>query len=154
MMKYDPTPKPYMCGIHRRVGSSVDGCPSCIAMEPPRGGSPAQTAMEGWEDIAEGLKFDQDKPRMDLIDAYATEELARVLTFGAKKYAANNWRKGISYGRLLAAILRHAFAIMRGEWLDPETNLPHAAHIQCTAMFLTWMGKERPDLNDIWKGNQ
>jgi len=109
------------------------------------------TEQTGWENATQGLKFDQDKPRMDLLDAYAIEQLALVLGFGAQKYAANNWRKGISYGRLLAAILRHAFAILRGEWLDGETGLSHAAHIQCTAMFLTWMGKHRPDMNDLWR---
>lgn len=97
-----------------------------------------------------GLKFDHDKPRTDLLDPYAMEQVALVLAFGAKKYAAHNWRKGIVFSRLIGAILRHAFAILRGEWLDPETQLPHAAHIMCTAMFLTWMGEHRPDLNDIW----
>lgn len=109
------------------------------------------TQPPGWEDKSGGQKFDQDKPRMDLFDAYALEELAKVLTFGAKKYAPENWRKGITYGRLLAAALRHLFAIMRGEDADPETGLPHAAHLQCCAMFLTWTMKNRRDLDDRWK---
>ena len=61
------------------------------------------------------IKFDSDKPRMDLLDAYAIEQLAQVLTFGASKYAAQNWRKGISKSRLLAAAFRHLFAYLRGE---------------------------------------
>ena len=48
----------------------------------------------------EGMKFDGDKTRMDLLDAGAIEQLAQVLTFGARKYAAHNWRKGITKGRL------------------------------------------------------
>src|SRR3990172_13351912 len=43
-----------------------------------------------------GLKHDSAKPMMNLLDAYAMEQLALVLTFGAAKYAPNNWRKGIS----------------------------------------------------------
>ena len=39
---------------------------------------------------AGGVKFDGDKPRMDLLDACAIEQLAQVLTFGASKYAAQN----------------------------------------------------------------
>lgn len=98
-----------------------------------------------------GLKFDKDKPRMDLIDPYAMEELAKVLTFGADKYSANNWRKGISYGRLIAAMLRHIFAFLRGEDLDAETGLPHPAHAMCCMMFLLWMMKYKPDEDDRWK---
>lgn len=107
---------------------------------------------KGWEaEQGQGMKFDQDKPRMDLLDAYATEELAKVLTFGAKKYAPHNWRKGISYARLIAAALRHIYAFARGEDHDPETGLPHPAHAMCCMMFLIWMMKERRDQDDRWK---
>ena len=82
-------------------------------------------------------KYDGEKPRMDLLDAQALEGLAAVLTFGAKKYAAHNWRKGITTSRLLAALLRHTFAIMRGEDIDPESKLPHIDHVGCCWMFLS-----------------
>lgn len=98
-----------------------------------------------------GIKKDQDKIRMDLIDPIALEGLAKVLTFGAKKYAAHNWRGGLSYSRLVAALLRHTFAIMRGERTDPESNLPHIDHVQCCAMFLSNMMSTRPDLDDLYK---
>lgn len=104
----------------------------------------------GWEGTG-GQKFDQDKPRMDLLDAYAIEELARVLTFGAKKYAAHNWRKGIVLSRLIAASARHLFAIARGEDVDEETGLQHAAHLMCCAMFMVWTIKHRPDMDDRWQ---
>lgn len=98
-----------------------------------------------------GVKFDTDKPRMDLIDGEAMEELAKVLTFGAKKYAEHNWRKGITLSRLLAALLRHTFAMMRGEDTDEETGLPHAAHAMCCCMFLLWTMKHKPDMDDRYK---
>lgn len=98
-----------------------------------------------------GLKFDTDKSRMDLIDGEAMEELAKVLTFGAKKYAEHNWRKGITLSRLLAALLRHAYAILRGEDTDEETGLPHAAHAMCCCMFLLWTMKHRRDMDDRFK---
>jgi hypothetical protein len=98
-------------------------------------------------------KFDQDKPRMDLIDPLAIEGLASVLTFGAKKYAAHNWRGGLSYSRLVAALLRHLFAILRGERIDPESGLPHVDHVGCCWMFLSNMMKTRPDMDDLYKDN-
>lgn len=99
----------------------------------------------------QGTKHDQDKPRMDLLDADALEGLAKVLTFGAKKYAAHNWRKGISNSRLVAALLRHVFAIVRGEYVDKESGLPHIDHVGCCWMFLSFNMKNRPDLNDLWR---
>ena len=101
-----------------------------------------------------GVKFDTGKPRMDLLDADALEGLAAVLTFGANKYAAHNWRGGLSYSRLLAALLRHTFAIMRGERIDPESGLPHIDHVGCCWMFLSYHMKKRPDMDDLWKPNE
>lgn len=98
-----------------------------------------------------GIKYDQDKPRVDLLDPLALEGLAAVLGFGAKKYAAHNWRGGISYSRLLGAALRHLFALLRGEDIDPESGLPHVDHLGCCWMFLSHMMKTRPDLDDRYK---
>lgn len=105
--------------------------------------------MEG--SMSGGMKFDQDKPMMDLLDSYAIEQLSAVLTFGAKKYASHNWRKGISYGRLIAAALRHLFAFLRGEDKDPESGLPHVAHAMCCCMFLLGMMNTRTDMDDRYK---
>ena len=99
---------------------------------------------------AGGVKFDGDKPRMDLLDSYAIEQLAQVLTFGASKYAAQNWRKGISKSRLLAAAFRHLFAYLRGEDKDRESGLSHVAHAMCCCMFLLGL-EHRADLDDRWK---
>lgn len=99
---------------------------------------------------ASGIKFDQEKPRMDLLDAYAIEQLAMVLTFGAKKYDAHNWRKGLHKTRLIAAALRHLFAYLRGEDKDSETQLSHAAHAMCCCMFILGL-ESRQDLDDRFK---
>jgi hypothetical protein len=96
----------------------------------------------------QGIKYDQDKSRVDLLDAEFLESVGHVLGFGARKYAANNWRGGISVSRLLGSTLRHVLALMRGERLDPESGLPHTAHLGCNAMFLHWMLKNREDLDD------
>lgn len=98
-----------------------------------------------------GVKHDADKPRMDLIDPFAEEQLARVLTFGAKKYAPHNWRGGINQSRLIAAARRHLNAFAKGEDEDPETGLQHAAHLMCCAMFMVWTLKHRPGCDDRWR---
>lgn len=97
-----------------------------------------------------GLKHDSDKPMLDLVDPTAISQLAAVLTFGAKKYAAHNWRGGIKQSRLIAALLRHVFAHLGGEDLDPESKLPHIAHAMCCCMFLLGLAN-RADLDDRYK---
>jgi hypothetical protein len=94
-----------------------------------------------------GTKYDGEKPRMDLLDANFLEGVAEVLTFGAKKYAANNWRGGIAVSRLIAASYRHLGAINRGEDLDAESGLPHVYHLGCCVMFLSDM-LHRSELDD------
>lgn len=95
-----------------------------------------------------GIKYDQGKPRMDLLDAAALEGLAKVLTFGANKYAADNWRAGIQYSRLISSLLRHLAAIQRGELIDPESGLPHIDHLGCNWMFLSNFMKQQPEKNN------
>lgn len=98
-----------------------------------------------------GRKDDSDKSRTDLLDPEFMLGVGDVLRFGAQKYAAHNWRGGISYSRLLGAILRHTFALMRGEDKDPESGLPHTRHLGCCVMFLDWMMHNKPDLDDRFK---
>lgn len=86
--------------------------------------------------MVEGVKHDAEKNRVELLSSVAIEEIAKVLTFGARKYNADNWRLGMSWRRLIGASLRHIFAFMRGEDRDPESGLSHLAHAGCCIMFL------------------
>lgn len=82
------------------------------------------------------IKHDGSKPKLDLLPFRAINEVGEVLTFGAQKYDAHNWRQGFAYGRLVAAALRHIFSWTNGEDLDPETNKSHLAHAACCILFL------------------
>ena len=42
-----------------------------------------------------GLRFNDGKSRYDLITPFALEQLAKVLTKGAEKYAERNWELGM-----------------------------------------------------------
>ena len=86
--------------------------------------------------MAEGIKYDSAKPRMNLLPPKAIIEVSKVLTFGAEKYDAENWRKlDDLQNRYTAGALRHIFAHMDGEQLDPETKLSHLAHALCCLLF-------------------
>ena len=85
---------------------------------------------------ASGIKYDGEKPKMNLLPPKAIVEISKVLTFGAEKYDAENWRKlDDLQNRYTAGALRHIFAHMDGEELDPETNLSHLAHAMCCLLF-------------------
>jgi hypothetical protein len=83
-----------------------------------------------------GTKYDQDKPRMDLLPPIALTRVSEVLTFGANKYEDHNWAKGFKWSRLIGAAFRHIVAFMSGESKDPETGISHLAHAICCLMFL------------------
>jgi hypothetical protein len=83
-----------------------------------------------------GLKNDGDKVRLDLVPVELVWGLGQVLTFGANKYGAGNYRHGIAYSRVFGALLRHIYAWQSGEELDPESGLPHLHHAACCITFL------------------
>lgn len=98
-----------------------------------------------------GVKFDSQKVRHDLLSPAALDGLSRVLTYGAVKYEAHNWRKGIDWSRVQAALLRHMVAFMAGEDIDPESGLPHIDHVMCNAMFLSEFQKLSTGEDDRWQ---
>ena len=85
-----------------------------------------------------GIKYDANKPRMDLLPSESLEEIAKVLNFGADKYSDWNWAKGFKWSRLYGATLRHLYAHMRGEQKDPETGISHLAHAGANVLFLIY----------------
>ena len=87
--------------------------------------------------IMAGVKHDQGKPMMGLLPFDSLELVSQVLTYGAKKYAPDNWKKvPDAVSRYEDAMLRHISAYKKGEMLDPESGLPHLAHACCCLMFL------------------
>jgi len=95
-----------------------------------------------------GTKFDSEKPMMVLIDPYFHEALASVMTMGAAKYDAFNWTQGIKINRLISSLDRHLLEVKKGIDLDSESGISHCAHIAANAMFLFWMIKNRPEMDD------
>ena len=47
--------------------------------------------------VLTGVKHDQEKPDLSLLSSIAINKVAKVMTYGKTKYAAHNWRGGISY---------------------------------------------------------
>lgn len=66
--------------------------------------------------------------------ASATVLGAMGLLDGMLKYGRMNWRpSGVRFSIYYDAIMRHTFALIEGEWLDPDSSLPHLCHILACA---------------------
>lgn len=85
----------------------------------------------------EMLRFNSGKHRLTLIPASFTRYTAAVLEYGAIKYSTNNWRKGCRWTAMLDSLQRHIDAFREGEDCDPESGLPHLAHMAFNVMGLT-----------------
>lgn len=82
-----------------------------------------------------GSKLDAAKPNCDLVFsgfANALMEVAKVGTYGATKYTEDGW-KDVPNGirRYRSALYRH---MLTSECYDPDTNLPHMAHVAWNAL--------------------
>lgn len=94
----------------------------------------------------EGMKNDylDDKLRWDLLPMAEVEKVVKILSFGAKKYAPNNWQNvdnGIE--RYYAALMRHIVAWRKGETVDPDSNCEHLAHAVCNLIFLLYLTNDK-----------
>ena len=92
----------------------------------------------------EGMKNDflDDKPRWDLLPLQEIEDLVKVYTAGAKKYAPNSWQKlDNGYQRYKAALFRHLLAYEKGDRIDPDTKCMHLAQVVWNAVAMLWFDK-------------
>jgi hypothetical protein len=94
------------------------------------------------------LRFNEGKLQWSLVDFKSFEDMVRVLMFGAQKYDSHNWKKGLKTTEICESLLRHLYAYMDGEEIDPESGLPHIGHIQCNAMFLAHMMNHKKETHD------
>ena len=97
-----------------------------------------------------GTKYDQDKLRYDLLPPECLEGIVEVLTFGAKKYAPNNWLKvPDAKDRYYAAAMRHLQAWRKGEITDPESGLHHLKHAATCLIFLLYFELTCPESHKL-----
>ena len=88
-------------------------------------------------------KADQGKPHPSLVPVALIEGVMAVREYGNQKYHdPDNWKQ-VEPERYWQALLRHTLAIWKDPYaVDPESGLPHLAHICCNAAFLMEMKKE------------
>ena len=96
-----------------------------------------------------GLRYDEGKPRLELLPTIALEDIASVLGAGAKKYADHNWARGMSWSKVLGCAQRHLAKLQRGLDFDlNETECFHAAQVAINMMFILQYYRTCPELDD------
>lgn len=99
------------------------------------------------EGLKEGVKFDSEKTRFDLVPPDAYEAAARVMTDGAKKYADHNWTK-LKLVRVLTALKRHLNKFDQGEEFPKDSREHHMAHVIANAMMAYHLIFNHPEADD------
>lgn len=95
-----------------------------------------------------GTKYDTGKLRYDLVNSDAHKRMVEILTFGAQKYDARNWERGMPWSRIIASLKRHLAAIEAGQDFDPESGKLHVDHVACNTHFLSAYYKIYPQGDD------
>jgi len=91
----------------------------------------------------EGRKDDIGKDQWSLLPLSTIEEVVKILTFGAHKYGAENW-KSVNESRYKDALFRHLNEVIaHGVENDKETGFSHYAHAICNCIFLNEKMKGR-----------
>lgn len=100
------------------------------------------------EDQSTALKNDQNKPDMTDIPKEAMWQMGAAFTYGQKKYGKNNYRKGMTVSRQLAASIRHIYQHLSGETLDPESNCTHLGHALASIAMACYTLENHPKMDD------
>lgn len=87
-----------------------------------------------------GLRYNEGKTRYDLIPADALDQLAKVYTAGAAKYAPRNWEQGFKWMDCYASAMRHGQAWARGEDLDVGPNGEFGPYPDDPDIHMRWTG--------------
>jgi len=89
------------------------------------------------EEKGTGARKSSGKVAFSLVPLHLLAGVARVLMFGAKKYKAYNWSKGMAFSECFNCTCRHLFKwwYLREDF-DDETGEHHLDHVMCNILFL------------------
>lgn len=103
------------------------------------------------------------KVPLDLNPPEAIEAMALAFQDGANKYGAHDWElNGFDTNERLAAIMRHALALLSGQSHAPDSGLHHGAHLLADAAMIYTQyvrqtyrhNKDIPPLTQEYIGNR
>lgn len=96
------------------------------------------------DELDQQAKADQGKPHPSYVPVALIEGVMAVREYGNQKYHdPDNWKQ-VEPERYHQAMLRHILAAWNDPYkIDPESGLPHIAHVATNIAFLLEMKEER-----------
>lgn len=99
--------------------------------------------------MEQGKRFNKGKLRQSIAPFGALHQVMAVAEFGAEKYGARNYQKGLPISSFLDSAYRHAYlSFQAGEDNDPESGLPHLAHAAWNLLAALEQMQSLPELDD------
>ncbi len=129
------------CDKHEYYYYISDGCGACIREENTNKLSFIEIDEKRANQL-QGMKFDEDKLRWDLLPIVPVEKIVEIITHGAKKYTPENWKK-VDIQRFYAAGMRHLTAWKKGEEFDKDSGFTHLAHVGCNILFMMYIEENK-----------
>lgn len=96
---------------------------------------PSQKSSTHGEENRAATKFDSGKVQPSLIPVKAWREIAEVMTHGAEKYGARNYR-GLNVVRVLDALKRHLLDFEERIDIDKDSGKSTLAHVGANVVML------------------
>lgn len=90
----------------------------------------------------QGIQYKGD----EISISYVKEKNLKVISSGR-----DNWKKGFPLTEISESLLRHQFALLKGELIDPQSGLPHIGHLLCNALFFAYTLRHKPEFNNLPK---
>jgi len=85
-----------------------------------------------------------------LVDPCIVKAIASQQKFGMDKgYVKDSWKVKNNIEESLEALERHLLEIKEGNWVDPESKLPHMYAIACRAMYIIWFKLHEKEKEDM-----
>lgn len=94
-------------------------------------------------------KYDEDKPRLDLVPPGIIEAVGIIRTYGTEKYGDPHGWKQVEPNRYTAALMRHLCKYLDNpKSVDEESGLPHLWHMACNIAFLIEFQRTQMSVNN------
>ena len=102
------------------------------------------------DEVTEGIKYDEDKVRYDLLPPEALTKIAEIMTESVRngKYPDRNWELGMDWSRLYRATLNHLFKWWNRMDIDSDSGQTALAHAATNLVFLLHYAKYRQEFDN------
>lgn len=84
----------------------------------------------------QGLRLNTGKAPLHLVAPSLNFAVARVMQYGAQKYAPWNWARGMQWSNCYDAAIGHLSSWWAGQDIDEESQQPHLALAAANLMIL------------------